>query len=112
MGIEDRGNNLVGSLPPTRLDSLKSLRNLDLSNNKGLRGTIPNFKLYNLEKIDLSSDSLSGTIPNFNLPKLGGLYLNQNTRQQLTRFDTPKQMRKALTVFLQNKRTNFSTTSP
>ncbi|GMN07104.1 hypothetical protein MTsPCn5_24930 [Croceitalea sp. MTPC5] len=75
------GNNLVGTIP-AELGNLTELIDLDLSDQGGLSGTIPDSfgSLVNLEVLLLNDNQLSGAIPDVlgGLGNLTTLWLSQN----------------------------------
>jgi|GEM_PF-2666697 len=70
-------NNLGGSIPLS-LQNIKELKELNLSKNSMLSGSIPAWNFPKLEKIYLNNNSLTGSVPSFTLPNLKELYLNRN----------------------------------
>ena len=78
--LELSDNKLSGTLLPASLGSLTSLITLDLSDNRGLGGTIPDLSaLTNLEVLSLGGNQFSGPIPDLSaLTSLTTLSLRDN----------------------------------
>ena len=79
--LELSDNKLSGTLLPASLGSLTSLITLDLSDNRGLGGTIPDLSaVTNLEVLSLGGNQFSGTIPDWlsSLTSLTTLSLRDN----------------------------------